>query len=221
MFFSGFQNPKYGRNFAVIENAIIWNNPLNFNIFIETIQPTLKSLILPSNCYQFRMSISLAENSNTTWPLGLDVYFSQQDFTMNEWVNPSVTPQYSFNNCDTLSTTNWNVISQEISIQDTMGFLTIGWFSNPWTYPNNTSFSSFYYIDNVVLYPCSAQTYVADGGPDQFACKGESVTFSTPFRNEESGYLWLNTSGDTLSYGTDLTVEVSEVAEYYLWQLDF
>jgi len=104
---------------------------------------------------------------------------------------------------------------------DNASFLTIGWLIPNQPFLPGTDVSGGYYIDNVVLYPCSAQTYVADAGSDQLACNGDSVTFSTPYRNEEYRYLWLNTNGDTLSTSTDLTVEVSEDTEYYLWQLDF
>ena len=217
----GFQYPYFGSNYAFIGTVISWNSPSDHYFTIESIQPTIKSELKPNLCYKIVFKISLADDSNEYRPIGLDLLFTQEDFTMQMWTKPIVSPQVTYTELDTLSRQEWQTIETEFTLNDTMNYLTIGWFSFPSSFPSSRFAQIGYYIDNVVLYPCSAQTYVADAGSDQLACKGDSVTFSTPYRNEEYRYLWLNTSGDTLSTSTDLTVEVSEDHEYYLWQLDF
>ena len=218
---AGNQKPQFGTNYGFIAFLLKWHTPSDHEFHIESVQPTMNQALLPNTCYVVEFDLSLADYSSIDWEFGLDLYFSREDFTMPIFSNPGIIPQYSFGRMDTLSKSQWRRMSMEVAFTDTMNYLTIGWFTSPWNYPPESYYSSGYYIDNVVLYPCSAQTYSADAGSDQLACVGDSVTFSTPYRNEEYRYLWLNTSGDTLSTNTDLTVEVSEDTEYYLWQLDF
>ena len=87
--------------------------------------------------------------------------------------------------------------------------------------PNPVDVAAYYYIEDVSLYPCNTPIYSADAGDDQMGCVGDSVTFSTPYRNDEYTYFWIDSFGDTVSTSTTLTVEVAENAEYYLAQWDF
>ena len=87
--------------------------------------------------------------------------------------------------------------------------------------PTPGTLLAYYYIDDVSLYPCNTPIYTADAGDDQMGCLGDTVAFSTPYRNEEYTYFWMDELGDTLSTSTTLTVEVSGNAEYYLAQWDF
>ncbi len=79
----------------------------------------------------------------------------------------------------------------------------------------------YYYIDDVSLYLCDTPIYQAAGGVDQSGCVGDTLTFSTPYRNSEYYYFWMDDKGDTLSETTSLTVTVEGDAEYYLAQWDF
>ncbi|QTN37916.1 gliding motility-associated C-terminal domain-containing protein [Cryomorphaceae bacterium] len=101
-----------------------------------------------------------------------------------------------------------------------MRHLTIGWFNTPLAYHENTFYSFSYFIDNFVLYPCNAPVYVADAGEDVTVCKGDSVELTSPYRNDEYMYWWVNSFGDTIS--TERTFWVGDTpSTYYLAQMDF
>ncbi len=217
----GFQEPKFGTNYGFLGFLLDWANQNNKQFLIESVQPRINQSLIPNTCYTIEFDLSLADYSDEDWDFGLDLYFSKEDFTMPVYSNPGIIPQYSFGRMDTLSKSQWRRMSMEVVFTDTMKYLTIGWFTSQWNYPPESYYSSGYYIDNVVLYPCSAQTYVADAGSDQLACVGDSVTFSTPYRNNEYRYAWIKGNGDTLSTTTSLTVEAAENTEYYLSQWDF
>lgn len=217
----GYQIPKVGSNYAFFGFRLDWINPWNRSLGIESVQPSFEKDLVPFECYIVEFDLSLADFTMTPFDFGVDLYFSHDDFTMLMNSNPGITPQYGWSNMDTLSKTEWRRLSQEVMFSNTMRYLTIGWFSSPWNYPDETYQLGGFYIDNVVLYPCSAQTFMADAGEDRVACISDSVTLSTPYRNNEYSYAWINTFGDTLSTSTALSVEVTENTEYYLSQWDF
>ncbi|QTN37739.1 gliding motility-associated C-terminal domain-containing protein [Cryomorphaceae bacterium] len=216
----GFQQPLYGFNYAFIGFDLNWFSQSNHDFLIESIQPTLKEPLVLGKCYQIDLSISLADYSSTDWSFGLDCYFSAEEFTMEVYSPPGITPQISFSSLDTLSKTEWRRLKSSFTPSDTLKHLTIGWLSSNWVFTDHSFFESGFFIDNVALYPCDAPVYVADAGADVSVCKGDSVELSTPYRNDEYMYWWVNSFGDTIS--TERTIMVDDSpSTYFLAQMDF
>lgn len=216
----GYQEPKYGSSYAAFVTQIGTNGPNDIWIANETVQPTLIEELIPWNCYIISFDISLADRSDSTRTFGLDLFFTEEDFILHSMDRPNIIPQYSFTQLDSLSRVDWERLSIEISFEDTVKYLTFGWFNSPASYPSYVLYSVAYFIDNVVLYPCNTQVYVADAGEGVTVCKGDSVELSTPYRNDEYMYWWVNQYGDTIS--TERTIWVGDTpSTYFLAQMDF
>lgn len=216
----GYQQASFGTNYAFFATQIGWNSPSDIWIVNETLQPKILEKLIPETCYRATFDISLAEVADSTRTYGMDLYFSQDDFILTSHDRPSIVPQYSFFQLDTLSRTDWQKLSVDVQFSDTIQYLTLGWFSSPLSYSSYVNWGVGYFIDNVVLYPCNTPVYPADAGEDVTLCKGDSVELSTPYRNDEYMYWWVNSFGDTIS--TERTIKVDDSpSTYYLAQMDF
>ena len=216
----GYQIPRFGENYCLFGSTVGWYSINDNFIGIESVQPSFRRSLIPDSCYYFQLDMSRPEAVDTIVSFGLDLLFTREDFTFTQFTVPNVSPQYSLSNLDTLSTVSWTRITKKVILQDTSEYLTLAWFNIPQSYPDGTLFSAGYYIDNVVLYPCDAPVFSADAGEDITICKGDSVELSTPYRNNEYMYWWVNAYGDTISTERTLWVDDSP-GTYYLAQLDF
>ncbi len=218
----GYQWPRSLDHYAGVFNYTYWN-------YREGIQNHLVQPLDSGVTYCFTAYVSLADVSALAMDR-FEVLLTENKYLVDHFrhdttVEPSITilPGYIQDKV------SWTKIEGTYVAQGGERWLSLLNFSSndtlsPLVLENGAvgwDSVSYYYIDDVSLYPCNTPTYNADAGNDQSGCKGDVLDFSTPYRNHEYYYFWMDELGDTLSTNTTLRVEVNGNAEYYLAQWDF
>jgi len=174
--------PSNGLSFVGLISGILIDTLTNTNLIgQEFIQTEFSELLNPNSKYRLEIDHRISQSSNSSYPK-LGIHLSK-DSISNYYAtsinNPNFTrfvpPIADYSNLNT-SATFWQTYSLEFRPNDTYRYLTIGCFNlecHPFT--NDTSFSSYYFIDDVSLIeiPCIV-------GQDT-ACKGEQVTYYSTF----------------------------------------
>ncbi len=229
---NGYQNVRLYDNYAGIIQYLFPTHS-TFGDYKEGIQNRLKDTLRAGEEYCFQVYISLADDWSSTairrWELLLTEepyklsYFSH-DTTGNTPPDVQITSPTFWDDKE-----NWIKVAGSFVAEGGERYLSMGNFSSNFTFDTLNLMDgtqpvlglTYYYIDDVSLFPCSTPIYNADAGENHIGCKGDSVTFSTPYRNDEYTYFWIDEFSDTLSTSTTLSVEVDDGAEYYLAQWDF
>ena len=224
----GYQYARTGNGYAgVIPFANIGMANDNRREYIET---KLETPLVSRQVYCVQFYVSL---SNYSWRsvnqfgafLSVDSvlsnipYYEQPLIEENPQINNPTTNQLN----DTL---NWMLISGSFMAQGGEKFLTIGNFhsdSNTIVVlepDSDNSIHSYYYIDDVVVYPCDAPIYSAYAGIDTTICIDSTYILQTSPRSQYE-YAWLTLNGDTLSYNPSDTVTIKSDTAFVLMQRDF
>ena len=175
-------NPSNGDVFTGLVSGIHIDNQNNRNrIGQEFIQTKFLTSLNPNAKYKLEIDHRLSQSSNSTYPK-LGVHFSTDsisNYYSTSINNPSFTrfvpPIVDYSNLNP-SDTYWQTYTLEFRPNNAFRHLTIGCFNlefHPFT--NDTSFSAYYFIDNVSLIeiPCLV-------GQDT-ACEDEQVTYYSTF----------------------------------------
>jgi gliding motility-associated-like protein len=125
-------------------------------------------------------------------------------------------------------TLNWIKVSGSFLADSAYQCITIGTFvdySMVNTYVIDTSSPSYnafgYFVDDVAVYPCDADVYVADGGGDVQLCLGDSVRLGSHELGEYL-YWWYDMQGNLIADSTGyITVMPQQTTQYELVVKDF
>jgi gliding motility-associated-like protein len=202
---------------------------------------SLSIALKPGICY--KMQFYVIPTCFAEGFVGIDnlgIFFSKDSIL---WDKPTYlqvmpyTPQVKHSGgpiCDTL---NWTKIEGTFVATGGEKHLVIGNFDDDqhttWINcrnPINGGFEgSYYYIDDVSVWPCDAPVYEADAGNDKHICFGDEITLGQNLPDDEYRFLWSAKSHwltqkdhwDTLTTTPYLTVKPTQTTTYYLWVRDF
>jgi gliding motility-associated-like protein len=174
--------PSKGSNFVGLGSALIIGNMSQIKLVRqEFIQSKFSTQLNTNSKYRLEIDHRISQSSNSSYPK-LGIHFSE-DSISNYYTtsinNPNFTrfvpPIVDYTNLN-MSDTFWQTYSMEFRPNNAFRHLTIGCFNlefHPFT--NDTSFSAYYFIDNVSLIeiPCLV-------GQDT-ACEDEQVTYYSTF----------------------------------------
>ncbi len=226
----GYQDVRLFDNYAGYIQYLFPTHP-TFGDYKEGIQNRLKDTLVAGEEYCFQIYISLADDWSSTaigrWELLLTEEPYKYGYLSHDTTFPpdlQITSPTFWDDKE-----NWMRVAGSFVADGGERYLSMGNFSSNFTLDTLNLMDgtqpvlglTYYFVDDVSLYPCNTPIYTADAGDDQMGCLGDTVAFSTPYRNEEYTYFWMDAFGDTLSTNTTLRVEVSSNAEYYLAQWDF
>ncbi len=232
--FAGIQPTRAQRNYGGFGYLVedFWAVGVDY---VEGIQNHLKDTLIAGREYCFQAYISLSDGNDINGRVvHINMAASQFEVLLTEerYLYPSLTADTSV--VPDLVITNPEYWKDRESWMPVRGsFIADGgeqWLSMANFSPldsldlfrfDNHQGECYYYIEDVSLYLCDTPIYQADAGVDQGGCVGDTLTFSTPYRNGEYHHFWMDEAGDTLSETTSLTVTVEGDAEYYLAQWDF
>lgn len=141
----------------------------------------------------------------------------------------TITPNFKVSSPVITDTLNWIKISGSFVAQGGEEYVTIQNFDDD----NNTNvvqlvsnpssvLCSGYYYDDIAVYPCDAPVYVADAGPDQMLCPGDSILIGS-HNLPQYLYAWFVSPNlsDTLSTQARIWVKPDTTVTYVLKVKDF
>ena len=227
---NGYQDVRFLENYAGFIQYSFPTHP-TFGDYKEGIQNRLKDTLVAGEEYCFQMYISLADDWSSTAIRRWELLLTEEPYKYGVFSHdPTVPPDVQITSPTFWDDKeNWMRVAGSFVAEGGERYLSMGNFSSNFTFDTLNLMDgtqpvlglTYYFVDDVSLYPCNTPIYTADAGDDQMGCLGDTVAFSTPYRNEEYTYFWIDIFGDTLSTTTTLSVEVNGNAEYYLAQWDF
>ena len=217
----GYQYPRTGKGYAGIYVFA------NYEKGREYISVKLDSALIPGRTYCIGYYASLA-NKDTFTIYAIDrmgAYLSNTAFNLNTYYIIPVVPQIENPTGHFLSDTlNWMLVSGTYVAQGGEQYITIGNFyandSTNYIPTNVINTLSFYYIDDVFVYDCSAPAYTANAGNNVTICKGDSVQIGAAPRAQYI-YNWLPAAALNNDSISNPWVKPAVTTTYYLHQKDF
>jgi len=217
------EEPRTGLAFV---GAVSFRNPnIVYREYIEVklIEPLMKN---KNYCVSYYVSLfDLAK-----YAIGnFSVYFSSDtlkrdgNFTLDSIF--ALTPQIHITNYIVSDTAGWTKISGEFIAQGGEQFITIGNFDknsdvNYFVLNASSIYETFYFYDDISVYPCDAPVNYADAGNEIIICKGQSVTLGT-HDLEQYLYWWSSSNSSLNSTQARPTVKPNTTTTYYLKVKDF
>lgn len=242
--FFGSQYPRTGNGYVGEGFGVFFIN-MNDSAIIdssfrlaEIIGITLKSNLIVNKKYCSNFYVSLGNRLTNIAMDGLSILFSSDsipEFHGEPLLDSALVhfPQMEHPQINNPSgniikdTLNWVKIEGEFIAQGDEKYLYIGnfkrlrdihWEIVPYT-DHLGGTESYYYIDDVAVYPCDAPVYFADAGKDTCISAGESVVLGSPSRDE---YLyWWSDGKRGIGNSGSITVSPTQTTTYYLVQKDF
>jgi len=236
--------PKIGYDYHIPKNqwgyqyartggayASIGNNGFNGVGFTQSdyLFTHLKDSLIAGKEYCASFYVVVPENLNKSFDRGTSIYFSSDSVCYtSEWCLYSLTPQINPVGNIINDTLNWIKISgsfiatggeEYIYIGSFVDYFNVNSFAIDTLLPSPNHFG--YYIDDVAVYPCDADVYVADGGGDVQLCLGDSVTLGSHELGEYL-YWWYDMQGNLIADSTGyITVMPQQTTQYELVVKDF
>jgi gliding motility-associated-like protein len=225
-------HPRTGIAFAGIWVISEWREYLN---------GSLKTELKKNSCYNIEIYVIPAcFGGGFSGIENIGVYFSKdtlvRDIPSYLTLMP-YTPQIKHNGGPICDTMNWTRITGSFVASGGEKHFVIGNFDDDqhtnWTNCRDPLSldpgGSYYYIDDVSVWPCDAPVYEADAGNDKRICFGDEITIGQNQPDDEYRFLWSaqshrltkKDSWDTLSVTPYLTVKPTQTTTYYLWVRDF
>jgi hypothetical protein len=209
--YNGFQYARTGFAYAGLVLLAFDNTPYREYLEVQLLTPLLSG---KSYCVEFYVSqADLAINTCDS----IAVYFSN-DSLLNSNQTTIVCQNQIHNEIGNSlnDTANWVKVQGQFVAQGGENFMTIGNFNNF----NPNAQIAYYYIDDVSVYECDDQVFVANAGENKIICSGDSIQLGS-HSYQDYLYEWtpseglsLNTSGITYAYPSVTTT-------YYLHSKDF
>jgi gliding motility-associated-like protein len=216
----GFQNSRNG-------HAYIGMHFFNPNSeYCEYSAGTLMTPLDSGVCYSASMHISLSTYSSFAID-AIGLFFTTDSlFKFYSSTPVEVTPHIANDSGNIISdTANWVKISGSFIATGGEKFFTIGRFKRN-EYVNYEVVIpyegySYYYIDDVAVWPCDAPVYTANGGGNRQVCNaGDMVTLGT-HNLPEYEYHWFDADSNLIDTTATITVAPFEDCIYYLMVRDF
>jgi len=241
--FFGHQHPRTGDGYTGLALILLQLNLLDTtitdsSIFDEQFGMKLKNQLIQNKKYCVSFFVSLANRYTNIATDAISmlllsdslpiVYFSPPEDTIYARFPQIIHPQINNPSGNIIKDTlSWIKIEGEFIAQGDEKYLYIGnfkrlrdihWEIVPYT-DHLGGTESYYYIDDVAVYPCDAPVYIVDAGKDTCISLGESVVLGSPSREE---YLyWWSDGKRAISNNGSITVTPTQTTTYYLTQKDF
>ncbi|MEI7596487.1 MAG: T9SS type A sorting domain-containing protein [Bacteroidota bacterium] len=198
----------------------------------EYIETKLASPLEGRKIYCVRFFVSLADSISKFSINNMSTYFTTDSVLSNGYFldYPFIdaqaqvsSPQNQFLN----DYQNWMEISGSFMAQGGEQFLTLGNFKKDSEIQIQTANSSilyksaYYYIDDVVVYPCDAPVYTANAGDDVVLCNKEKNYELNTELIPEYNYVWYSLKGDTIGLTNKCTVNITKDTAFVLQLTDF
>jgi gliding motility-associated-like protein len=190
----------------------------------------LKDTLIAGKEYCVSYYVVIPENFNWAFDRGTGMYFSPDSIYYTDWCFYFLTPQVENPIGNYINDTlNWMQIKGSFVASGGEEYIAIGGFVDFFdinSYVIDTSLptqylSVGYYIDDVAVYPCDADVYVADGGGDVQLCLGDSVRLGSHELGEYL-YWWYDMQGNLIADRTGyITVIPQQTTQYELVVKDF
>jgi gliding motility-associated-like protein len=224
----GYQYPRTGKGYA---GACVF---ANYMAGSEYISIKLDSVLETGKNYCINYYVSLSNYDTTIQPNGgstyaidcMGLYISDTTIHLYTYSTIPVVPQIINPAGVFLSdTVNWMLVSGVYSANGGEQYITIGNFkdsasTNYIQISYSHSNLTYYYIDDVSVYPCDAPVYAAEAGNNVVICKGDSVQIgSAP--HAQYIYSWQAVAGISNDSIADPFVKPAVTTTYYLTQKDF
>ncbi|MDP7567705.1 MAG: gliding motility-associated C-terminal domain-containing protein [Flavobacteriales bacterium] len=221
----GFQYPRTG-------NGIIGTAQSKF--YREWVLFEFKESLIQNQDYCVSYYINLSQVSGKTHN-NMGIYFSDDTTFFSVNYGYDITPQILSSKYFT-DTLKWEIVEGIYTATGNEKYLTLGAFGQPdtFSYINNDLFSTFpsasendetlFYFDDVSVYPCNAEVFVAECREDTSICLGDSVQIGT-HDLEDYLYWWTPHEGidsaNSYSHVANPWVKPTETTTYYLTVKDF
>jgi len=218
-----FQYARTGNAYSGI--GVYTSNSSNYREYIETklVQPMIAG---NEYCVEFYI------NKPGVWQFAIDAigaYISTDSVLTSTFPFLLVLPTQVNNPTNNIiaDTVNWVKISGSFIASGSEQFITIGNFKDDAN--TNVQYmggplpgAAYYFIDDVSVYPCDAQVFVADAGSNQTICVGktDSVQLGSTGQNEYI-YWWTPTTGLSNANIANPKASPAVTTTYYLHQKDF
>ena len=231
--------PRSGRGVAgVILYSITGQGTMDYR---EAISGKLRSILIQNSCYlvsfyvRFSGYKSIWYNNTLNYATNKISAFLSSDsiFYLGPGDNSlfQLNPQINYHGPVLKDTTTWVKVEGSFVAQGNEQWIHITSFVpddsvTVYMLPSlsnqiDSSFMiSYYLIDDVSVYPCDAQVYMAKAGRDTCVNAGNGLTIGTPRRNEYL-YWWYDMQGNLLDTTATLTVSPTQTTSYVLVQKDF
>lgn len=215
----GYEYARTGKGYAGFFSFYIWGLSREY-IQVELLQPLIYNINYCVNFY-----LSLADTTNYAVN-NIGAYLSANLISSSNDSNFPNTPQILNNSLNPLtSKINWIKISGTFMAAGGEKYITIGNFNND---ANSDTIKvglngwnvTYYYIDDVSVYPCDAPVYTAEAGDNTTICKDDSIQLGTTPRDEYI-YWWLPASGLNNDSIANPKAGPQTTTTYYLHQKDF
>ncbi len=192
-------------------------------VYTEYIAIKLIKPLTPDNAYNISFWIKLANLSNYAVS-DISLLFANSAKIDNfPYSLSGLSPQISNKN-GVISDTLWVKINVQYKPDDSFNYLIIGSFkdsseinylqTNYSTYPE-----AYYFVDDFSIYESSLVPHLADAGPNQISCLGDSIQLGT---REEPDYMYYWEGNDGTRYtGGKPWVKPLKTTTYTLYQKDF
>jgi gliding motility-associated-like protein len=215
----------FGFQFARTSNEYIGMGFFERTIeYCEYSSGTLSESLQSSLCYTAQFFVSLSTYSSFAID-AIGMYFTT-DSLLFQLTPIEVTPHIANDSGNIISdTANWVKISGSFIASGGEKFFTIGRFKRN-EYVNYEVVIpyegySYYYIDDVAVWPCDAPVYTADGGGNRQVCNaGDLITLGT-HNLPEYEYYWFDADSNLIDTTATITVAPAEDCFYYLMVRDF
>ena len=226
--FTGFiqntQQPNTGIGMAAF---VVYTSPSATYEFREYIKVQLKSVLKTNSNYCISYYTSLSGLS--TYAIDALCACISIDSLICQDPNIMLLPCSNFvcNHIGNIikDTLNWVKVTMNYTAHGGEQFLTIGNFktsqqTNTEIIGSGFGLPTYYFIDDVAVYECNTQIYVANAGSNKCIKAGDSLALGTPTRAEYL-YWWYDMQGNLLDTTATITVKPTQTTSYILVQKDF
>ena len=221
----GFQYPRTGnayQGFAVFSMMVIAR---------EFSMTSLKKPLKANTNYYISFYASLANPMDYAIK-ELGIYCSKDTITFDQLFADTINPSFINTDSIIMDTINWVKISGVFKAKGEERYLTLGNFyiNRPFIYKkvnNKNNDFSYYYIDDIALYPADAPTSKAQTTNDTLICKGNSIApgNTTVEDKYKAEYQWIwykaGKENDTLSTEAFPVFQPDTTTTYVLKLTDF
>jgi hypothetical protein len=228
----GYQKPRTGRSLIGLAFNVFYSWPNSYSLLkeyprIELSQPLVSNVVYNVRCYLSNTGFSYS-GSNAITGDSLGFLFLINDTVFNTGGNIPQVPQVWDTSGFYIDTVNWLEVEGIYIAQGGEKYLIIGDFKrydlNPNYYITSyvgpyTSTSTYYYLDDVAIWPADTVPPPADAGQDTTICKGGKARLGT---HNYSDYIYEWSPSITLSNDSGGVVWASPdtTTTYYLQATD-
>jgi len=216
----GYQYPRTGNGYAGIYVFADYEKGR------EYISVKLDSALIAGKTYCVGYYASLANKGYPYFAIDrMGAYFSNTAISLNTYYIIPATPQIENPTGHFLSDTiNWMLVSGSFIALGGEQYITIGNFyandSTNYIPTNATNTISYYYIDDVFVYPCNATVYAANAGTNVTICRGDSAQIGAAPHTQYL-YSWQPVAGLSDTSIANPKASPAVTTTYYLHQKDF